>query len=425
MKLLHKISAAAASVALGTALFAGCTNIHDDLPVAIAPTGIIGTPTAITHTDSAVDIGWGDAWVEPFTYTDNIGTFTFKYVEPKWGEGAGNCALKLVDLDGKTLTAAYGANALVGLDDTANGFTWDMTGDNAVVSGLTANASYTITITPAEKPILSIAKASGSSSSETETLVPYYLDGYFILGPEEIGGNSDWAASLDTLLTNPTKDSETGYLTYKYVFTSSSTEVQFGIGTKGWATKYTGATFAVGETTDFVECTKGSDANNSITGMTVGTEYRILVQTTPEEKISFKVEENVEETHLMTLKFEVTNLSEGVEAWINGEFWSGWATGWPIAAWGAFGSGFEATDVAVADETGVASFGEKFDVGIDEAVGTALSYKFKAIASSDGWTNADKLNPASDLTCDITVAEGTYIVSVNATTEAVTVRKAE
>ena len=411
MKLLNKISAAAAGLALVAAAFTGCVNSYDDRDP-------VGDLTGICLRGSMNS--WG---TDELVAGDETGFYSVT-----WQAAGESEQFKLADADWTKEYGLEGLSFTVGESATliANpGFN-----GNVTVTGLTTGSWYkfdliagptTVEIALSE----TTASNSGSGSGSSATPVPYYLDGYFILGPEEIGGNSSWAASLDTLLTNPTKDSETGYLTYKYVFTSSSTAVQFGIGTKGWATKYTGATFAVGETTDFVECTKGSDTNNSITGMTVGTEYRILVQTTPEEKISFKVEENVEETHLMTLKFEVTNLSEGVEAWINGEFWSGWATGWPIAAWGAFGSGFEATDAAVADETGVASFGEKFDVGIDEAVGTALSYKFKAIASSDGWTNADKLNPASDLTCDITVAEGTYIVSVNATTEAVTVRKAE
>mgnify|MGYP002627230026 CR=1 FL=1 len=411
MKLLNKISAAAAGLALVAAAFTGCVNSYEDRDP-------VGDLTGICLRGSMNS--WG---TDELVAGDETGFYSVT-----WQAAGESEQFKLADAD---WTKEYGLEGLsFTVGESATLIANPGYNGNVTVTGLTTGSWYkfdliagptTVEIALSE----TTASNSGSGSGSSATPVPYYLDGYFILGPEEIGGNSSWAASLDTLLTNPTKDSENGYLTYKYVFTSSSTEVQFGIGTKGWATKYTGATFAVGETTDFVECTKGSDTNNSITGMTVGTEYRILVQTTPEEKISFKVEENVEETHLMTLKFEVTNLSEGDEAWINGEFWSGWATGWPIADWGAFGSGFEATDAAVADETGVASFGEKFDVGIDEAVGTALSYKFKAIASSDGWTNADKLNPASNLTCDITVAEGTYIVSVNATTEAVTVRKAE
>ena len=127
---------------------------------------------------------------------------------------------------------------------------------------------------------------------------------------------SSWARK-QSAETHPTKDSETGYLTYSYQFTAGAESVEFGIGTQGWATKYTGAAFAVGETTDFVECTKGSDTNNSITGMTVGSPYCIYIQTTPDETVSIKVEEVV----YVTLKVLVKGIAdEGQIAVISGSF---------------------------------------------------------------------------------------------------------
>jgi len=162
-------------------------------------------------------------------------------------------------------------------------------GYNAVLSGLKAGTTYKMTVDASTGVyVISVEKTTAAKPT------PFYLIGAFVRGSMNAG-----AASGDTVLANPSLDKSTYEVTYTYDFDLASnvnwgqnvdTEVSFGI-TIGsdWTTKYTGATFAFGTDTDFVQTTSGAQDNNLITGLNNTKAYRLIIKTTPEKTVSFKV----------------------------------------------------------------------------------------------------------------------------------------
>ena len=169
---MKKLNIFASTLALLAALvgFTGCPSVHADLAESCAPEYIIGTPTCSSHSDGAVDVGWGDAWAEPLTYTDGVASFTFTYDDAHWGEGAGACAFKLGDgaSSGGGFTTEYGASTVT--NSSSDGYKWDLTGSNIVVKGLTENSEYTIKVTVSgATPIISLESSDSSSSSSSSS----------------------------------------------------------------------------------------------------------------------------------------------------------------------------------------------------------------------------------------------------------------
>ena len=243
-----------------------------------------------------------------------------------------------------------------------------------------------------------------------EAGTPFYLHGFFFCGKfnawEE--GGKEFTQDGKSVLSNPTTDLY-GNVEYTYDFTAQDTQADYGICNNGWQTKYTGSTFTVGTDNDFVKTKKGANDNNFIKGLEVGKAYRLVVKTTPAGDVYVKAFELAQ----ATVKFEVTGLSAGNAAWMDGTFWgSNWPQGWPIDAWNkAAREGFEA---AIAGDNGVATFADNWNITIVGEIGETKSYVFKAVACSDSaWADADVLNPASDLKADIKLTKsGTYTVSV-------------
>ena len=311
---------AAGILALG---LIGCSgNLHDDEYRIIdlsggAVPGDYESPANWDNT-SAWDTVDADTHTYTFNFTtkaDCTGDVEFKIVSESGSWNVDGYTEFKVAVDGDATTASMKTGA-------------DMGGaGNATITGCKASTSYTMTVVSNPDTTISVKVETAGASAPADP-VPYYLVGYFILGPEQIGGDAKWAATLDTMLVDPVLDKKAGTLTYAYQFTAGDTSVEFGIGTKGWATKYTKGTFAVGTDTEYVETTKGDDTNNKITGLTVGKPYKILVQTTPDETVLFKVEEIA----AVTLKVKVVGISdgEGQIAILNGEFnsWAGWTSAW-------------------------------------------------------------------------------------------------
>lgn len=201
--------------------------------------------------------------------------------------------------------------------------------DCCTIPSASEGDKVTLLITPSYTYLnIKVTVTAGVGGDSKSVAVPYYLDGYYILGSEKIGGNANWSAAVDTLISGAKRNTVTGVLTYTYKFTAGAEEVDFGIGTSGWATKYTGATFAVGKDTDYVETTKGAEKNNKITGLKVGSPYCIYIQTTPEEKVSYKVELVCN----VTLKILVKGISDVGKIAVVGGSWN-WDAGW-TSAWG-------------------------------------------------------------------------------------------
>ena len=246
-----------------------------------------------------------------------------------------------------------------------------------------------------------------------EAGTPFYLHGFFVRGLD------GWDCTGETVLSNPTTDLY-GNVEYNYDFTATGAEMNFGISNSSWDPKYHNATFTVGTDKDFVktDLNKKDGSDNFIKGLKSGSAYRLVVKTTPAGDVYIKAFELAQ----ATVKFEVTGLSAGNAAWMNGTFWgSSWPQGWPAIPkksnpsenWGTPKDGFVA---AVAGDDGVATFDEKWNITVIASLGETKSYEFKAIACEDSaWASEDDLvlNPKDDLKAEIKLTKsGTYTVSV-------------
>lgn len=245
-----------------------------------------------------------------------------------------------------------------------------------------------------------------------EAGTPFYLHGFFVRGL----GVDGWPANGDTVLKNATTDMY-GNVEYIHDFEANAVELEFGI-TNSWDPKYTGATFTVGTDTDFVKTTLGADANNKIKGLKIGSAYRLVVKTTPAEEVYFSVEEICK----VTFTFEVTNMGENTDAWMNGTFWgAGWPNGWKQTSWDtAPKAGLDAPTVA----DGVATFNNTWNVVKVAKPNDVLKFSFKTQVTKDDWSDDSKCSsPANDQTLEFKVTKsGTVKVSVNASDWKVTAK---
>lgn len=391
---------AAGAMALG---LIGCSgDLHDVSLIDLTGYGLRGTLTGWAEADDVALVDNGDgSYSYNFTSTDE----TTQFAILQMGDGTWGTAYRLAQPKSQ--------------GDTANVFSADGDGKSGQ-SGMTqkvylGQSAYcmsvpdtkgkgvTITVVPASTYLTVTVKVDGDAPAPV-TPVPYYLDAYFVMG--DMNG---WGCNVDTLIQGATLQKTTGNLTYTYDFQAIGiTESEFGIANKGWASKYTGATFAVGTDTDYVACTAGADDNNKITGLTDGANYRLYIQTTPDQEVSIKVEEIC----AYKIVFVLEDLEDVDYAWINGGFWGGWDTGWPIASWGGPKSPFTAAD-AVAVVAGTADFtSSKFDVTGVAKPGETISKEVKFVATADDWASTAYDN--GNIGVDVTVSgAGTYQVTIN------------
>lgn len=275
--------------------------------------------------------------------------------------------------------------------------------------------------------------------------VPFVLSGMFVHGGMY---DTSWGAVLNGALLEFETSTKEGVVVYKKDFTASADDEQFKIASADWSNGWAGTEFDLDA--DYVEFKeqrvdgkatviatgepvlengkeKGDTNNAVLKGTKKGNNYRLYIKTTPEGKVFAKFEEIA----AIKFTFEITGLTAGNKAWINGSFWGGWENGWPLEAWGGTTKTFKQ---AVADANGVAKFEEDFDVSTVAKVGETLSYEFKPIVSKSGewtidskkeWVKDDQaFNPDSNLKCELEVeSSGTYLVSVDAKTSKVTVTK--
>lgn len=198
--------------------------------------------------------------------------------------------------------------------------------EDAILSGLKKKSCYKMTV-DASTGVYVV-------SLETTKPSPFYLVGAFVRG--SMNGGS---ASGDTVLVNPSLDKSTYEVTYTYDFDLASngdwgqnidTEVSFGI-TIGsdWTTKYTGASYAFGTDTDYVATTLGAAENNKISGLDKTKAYRLIIKTSPDKSVSFKVIE--------IAKYSLNIVVAGIPAASNGETaifcgtfnkWADWTSAW-------------------------------------------------------------------------------------------------
>ncbi len=404
-KLLSLIAAGAMALGL-----IGCSgDLHDVSLIDLTGYGLRGTLTGWDANDDVPLVDNNDGTYS-YTFTSTDETTSFAILEI--GDATWGTAYRLAQpkADGDTAnvfsTEGDGKSGQKGMEQKV------YLGQSADCMSIpdTKGKSVTITVTPDSTFLLVKVEVTGGDVPAAPQ--PYYLDGYFVRG--DMNG---WGATVDTLIYGAEVQKTTGNIVYTYDFTVSGiSEAGFGIATKDWSKKYTGGTFAVGTDTDYVATEVGADANNKITGLKDGSSYRLFIQTTPDEEVSFKVTEIC----AYKLVFVIENLDEEcTAAWLNGGFWGAWDTGWPMEAWGGVKTDYAISD-AVTIVDGTADFtGSKFDVtGVAEP-GETLSKEVKFVATKDNWETTAYDNDNISVEVEIESA-GTYKVVINAEDNEVT-----
>ena len=358
--------------------------------------------------DWAVPANWSNT--TPFTSVDkDNNTYTFEFTVKD--EAGSEVGFKILTESGNWDCAGYTEFNVTVDGGAVDAKFIDNCGPagNAFIKGITGGKTYKMTV---------VCNADSSASVKVESMedpvypTPFYLDGYFVCG-----AMNSWTQDKTTIIYGANLDVVSGEVTYVYKFAASAAEHEFGICTPDWGSKYTGATFAVGTDDDFVETTLGADANNKITGLTVGGNYQMTIKTTSEGEVLFFVEEIA----AITVKFKIINLENVTEAWINGEFWGSWATGWPLSAWGGKGEKFKDVD-AVEVVDGVAEMPEDFDFETIAKNGETISKAVKFVATNDDWETTAYDNPNISVSFEVTGA-GTYLVTIDAAANTASVEK--
>ena len=417
MKKLLSVFAAAAML-FG---FASCSgDLHDAQIIDLTGYGIRGT---MTGWDAAADI--------PLVDNGN-GTYSISFAaqDPN-GTGIENVAV--LELGDGSWNTAYRLAQPKSEGDAANVFGEADGWEQKVYQGQSADCmsipaakgdNVTLLITPSTTYITVKVTVEGGAAPAAP--VPYVLSGLFIKG--DMNGWSDGIPNA--LMTFTT--AMNGEVEYQYDFKGNGNDMGFKIANADWSNGYSGAEITVNE--DFVQFTeqrvagkvydaegtlleKGDTGNSTIKATKDGANYRMYIKTNPDKEVFVKVEQIA----AITVKFKVINLGDVTEAWINGAFWGGWETGWPLADWGGKNENFK--DVAAAAVVdGVAEMPSAFDVSSVAKVGETISKEVKFVASADAWASTAYDNPNVPVEFDVT-GDGTYLVTIDADTNEATVEK--
>lgn len=318
--------------ALGLASCSG--DLHNEFdPSSALGKLLLGDGTVLDKADLCGSI---DNWTGSALTKEEDGTYTFEFtasaeeeqfsireVAGSWTAGNRWCGALKKD-EANALKVKDGGSATLIYSD-------DPDPSHCKLVGLKIGTTYTLTFTIEDDDSISVALSSGG-------VTPYYLAGYFLRTSQ----NGDVIDGTSVLL-DPSVDKKTGVVTYIYNFTFDSslsaaelpvtdpaTEVAFRI-TKGSSdVGYYGATFAYGTTTKFVDTVEDdgtAQSANIISGLENGKDYRLIIQTTPEKVVSYKVL-GKQTVVLSGAKFVATGLPselEGLTLYLTGGF-TGWAT---------------------------------------------------------------------------------------------------
>lgn len=326
---MKKIFSIFASSVLALSMFVSCSgDLHNDMDPAKVALIMGETKTILDEADICGTIeGWTgsaltkvDATTYTYTFTASAEDeqFSIREVAGSWTAGNRWCGALKKDEDNAVKIEPKGEAAMV--------YSTDPDPSHFKLTKLKVGTAYkiTITIVDADKKSLK-ASVNVDGDAPAAGPAPFYLDAMFV-----IGDMNNWKVEYNNLLKAPVLDKKTGELTYAYDFKATKSSHSFGIasGEGSWKTKYTGANFAYGSDTDFVETTLGAKDNNSISGLTIGTSYRITVFVTPDKKVSYKVSEICE----YTLQLKITGFdgADGQTALVHGTFdnWAGWSKKW-------------------------------------------------------------------------------------------------
>lgn len=400
------------SVIATAALFFGlasCSGDLHDLETLDFSAG--GVPGAMNGWNNTTVWTTADAASATYTYEFKAVDTSIQWkaiaVAGNWNSGAfgGASAEVSVPADGTEVKLAY---------DNATGG-----GKNCVSEGLEKNATYKITLKiEGADATAKLEKIGGASAISS-----YYLDGMYLVGAvfnvDGISSNT-WSFSSANLIWGATTDSQTGIVTYTKDVKATATKGEMGINDSTWNNKQLGVGVTIAAGAEEAVALNGTVGNFNVTGLTVGKPYRVEISTTPEKVISIKIYEIAE----ITLSFKVKGLNEGDSAWINGSIWGdGWPQGWPIVAWNSNDAektaGFiSAHPAAVADSSGVATFGAKWNKTFISKIGDTKSWECKVVYIADGasWDGADSVKDSGDnLKFDYKVtAGGSYTFVIDA-----------
>lgn len=381
----------AGALALG---LIGCSgDMHDELDPSSIKYGLLfGFNTILDTADICGSIdGWtGSALTKEedgtYTYTFTAdatsGQFSIREVAGSWTAGNRWCgALKKDDenalklKNGKSVTLVYSD---------------DPDPSHVQLPELTVGTSYTLTFTIEDDDSISAALSSGGGSSAP---VPYYFDGLYLVGgcfntSANSSDSNTWAFYTSNLIHGASKDVTTGNVTYTVDIKATAASGEMGINDSSWGNKLNGTGVTVAANAATATELNGTEGNFNVTGLTVGSAYRVEITTTPAKVVTVKIYEIAE----ITLSVKITNLTEGDSAWINGNIWgSDWPMGWPILAW----NGNDATKTAgyisahaaaVADDAGNAVFGSVWNATIIAKPGDTLNWEFKVVYINNGKT---------------------------------------
>lgn len=382
---------AAGALALG---LIGCSgDMHDELDPSSIKYGLLfGFNTILDTADICGSIdGWtGSALTKEedgtYTYTFTAdatsGQFSIREVAGSWTAGNRWCgALKKDDenalklKNGKSVTLVYSD---------------DPDPSHVQLPELTVGTSYTLTFTIEDDDSISAALSSGGGSSAP---VPYYFDGLYLVGgcfntSANSSDSNTWAFYTSNLIHGASKDVTTGNVTYTVDIKATAASGEMGINDSSWGNKLNGTGVTVAANAATATELNGTEGNFNVTGLTVGSAYRVEITTTPAKVVTVKIYEIAE----ITLGVKITNLTEGDSAWINGNIWgSDWPMGWPILAWNgndaAKTAGYiSAHAAAVADDAGNAVFGSVWNATIIAKPGDTLNWEFKVVYINNGKT---------------------------------------
>lgn len=410
---MKKIFSIFASSVLALSMFVSCSgDLHNDMDPAKVALIMGETKTILDEADICGTMeGWTgsaltkvDATTYTYTFTASAEDeqFSIREVAGSWTAGNRWCGALKKDEDNAVKIEPKGEAAMV--------YSTDPDPSHFKLTKLKVGTAYkiTITIVDEDKKSLKASVAVDGDAPAADTPVPYYFDGLYLVGGcfNTSANSSDvntWDFYTSNLIHGASKDVTTGNVTYTVDIKATATSGEMGINDSSWGNKLNGTGVTIAANTATATELNGTEGNFNVTGLTVGSAYRVEITTTPAKVVTVKIYEIAE----ITLSVKITNLTEGDSAWINGNIWgSDWPMGWPIAAWGTPKAGLSA---AVADDTGSAVFGAEWKATVIAKPGDTLNWEFKVVYINSGaaWDDDGAVQDCgADITFDYDVTTG-------------------
>ena len=395
---MKKIFSIFASSVLALSMFVSCSgDLHNDMDPAKVALIMGETKTILDEADILGTINdWTgsaltkvDATTYTYTFTADAEDeeFSIREVAGSWTAGNRWCGALKKDEDNAVKIEPKGEAAMI--------YSTDPDPSHFKLTKLKVGTAYkiTITIVDEDKKSLKAGVAVDGDAPAADTPVPYYFDGLYLVGGcfnTSANSSSDdtWAFYTSNLIHGASKDVTTGNLTYTVDIKATKASGEMCINDSSWGNKLNGTGVTVAANATTATELNGTEGNFNVTGLTVGSAYRVEITTTPQKVVTVKIYEIAE----ITLSVKITNLTEGDSAWINGNIWgSDWPMGWPILAWNGndaakTASYISAHAASVADDAGNAVFGSVWNATIIAKPGDTLNWEFKVVYINNGKT---------------------------------------